>query len=214
MSLNTPCKQFWKTEPETVDIRVRGLDSFSECSYSWKTKIHPTIPIMQFNCISLVWLFLPLKKCLKKKVQSWLHETHMQKYANQKIKRTDRNQNCKKHSQCGYKALTAHHSPSTLKPSDQRNHSVTILSFSLENDYLDKRCIKITVWLFGCWGRLRIMASISSNFLRVACTSACSSLYSAYWSLNTARYWSRSSSDRIDGYLLQDGGRESHFIVL
>lgn len=69
--------------------------------------------------------------------------------------------------------------------------------------------VKITFWLFGCSGRLRIMASISSNLLSVACTSACSSLYSAYWSLNTARYWSRSSSERIDGYLLRDGGRES-----
>lgn len=71
----------------------------------------------------------------------------------------------------------------------------------------NSRTWPITIWLLGCWGRARIMASSSSNFLVVACTSAWSSLYSEYWSLNTARYWSRSSTVRMVGYLLQ-GGRE------
>lgn len=71
-------------------------------------------------------------------------------------------------------------------------------------------CGTITIWLVGCWGRLRIMASISSNFLRASCTSEWSSLYSAYWSLNTARYWSRSSLVRIAGYLLQRESRKQH----
>lgn len=72
----------------------------------------------------------------------------------------------------------------------------------------NSRTWPITIWLLGCWGRARIMASSSSNFLVVACTSAWSSLYSEYWSLNTARYWSRSSTVRMVGYLLQ-GGEES-----
>lgn len=64
----------------------------------------------------------------------------------------------------------------------------------------------VTMWLEGCWGRLRIMASISSNLRAVFCTSEWISLYSAYWSLNTARYWSRSSLVLIVGYLLRFGG--------
>ena len=63
-------------------------------------------------------------------------------------------------------------------------------------------CEGVTCWLEGRGGRLRIISSMSSNFLDRAWTSACSSLYSAYWSLNTARYWSLSSSVRMVGYFL------------
>lgn len=68
----------------------------------------------------------------------------------------------------------------------------------------------LTIWLVGCWGSVWIMASISSNFFRVAWTSEWSSLYSEYWSLNTARYRSFSSLDRIAGYLLHRRGRTVH----
>lgn len=60
-----------------------------------------------------------------------------------------------------------------------------------------------TIWLEGLDGRFCITSSISSNFLAMAWTSACSSLYSAYWSLNTALYWSLSSSEQMLGYFLK-----------
>lgn len=72
----------------------------------------------------------------------------------------------------------------------------------------EARAEPLTIWLVGCWGRLRIMPSISSNFFCVDCTSAWSSLYSAYWSLNTALYWSRSSLVRMDGYFLEGGEKK------
>lgn len=59
------------------------------------------------------------------------------------------------------------------------------------------------MWLVGFCGKFCIITSISSNFFSIAWTSTCSSLYSEYWSLNTALYWSRCSSVRIAGYLLQ-----------
>lgn len=76
-------------------------------------------------------------------------------------------------------------------------------------------CEDCTIWLEGRGGRFRIISSISSNFLDMAWTSACSSLYSAYWSLNTALYWSFSSSEWMLGYFLWTGGQErAHFLGL
>lgn len=64
------------------------------------------------------------------------------------------------------------------------------------------------MWLVGFCGKFCIITSISSNFFSIAWTSTCSSLYSEYWSLKTALYWSRCSSVRIAGYLLQ--GKTKH----
>lgn len=61
----------------------------------------------------------------------------------------------------------------------------------------------VTIGLEGCCGRFLIRLSISSNFCVKTWTSAWSSLYSAYWSLNTALYRSLSSSVRIVGYFLR-----------
>lgn len=67
-----------------------------------------------------------------------------------------------------------------------------------------------TIWLEGREGRFCIISSISSNFLAMAWISECSSLYSAYWSLNTALYWSLSSSERMLGYFLWKQDRRQH----
>lgn len=70
-----------------------------------------------------------------------------------------------------------------------------------------------TIWLEGRELRFCIISSISSNFLAIAWTSACSSLYSAYWSLNTALYWSLSSSERMLGYFLWKQDRRQHIFL-
>lgn len=82
------------------------------------------------------------------------------------------------------------------------------------------RCIHVwssvgccTIWLEGRTARFCIISSISSNFLAIAWTSLCSSLYSAYWSLNTALYWSLSSSVRMLGYLLWKKDRAQHIFL-
>ncbi|TNN38297.1 hypothetical protein EYF80_051534 [Liparis tanakae] len=68
-----------------------------------------------------------------------------------------------------------------------------------------------TIWLEGWVGRLCIISSIPSNLLAMAWTSACSSLYSACWSLKTALYWSLSSSERMLGYFLWE--QETKYVL-
>lgn len=62
--------------------------------------------------------------------------------------------------------------------------------------------IHVTCWLFPSLRSRAMAASSSVNLLRVVLTSLWRSLYSWYWSLKTARYFSLSSTQLISGYLL------------
>lgn len=62
--------------------------------------------------------------------------------------------------------------------------------------------IQLTCWLFPSLRSRDIIPSSSLNLLRVVLMSLWRSLYSWYWSLKTALYFSLSSTQLISGYFL------------
>lgn len=74
--------------------------------------------------------------------------------------------------------------------------------------------IHLTCWLFPSFRSRAIMVSSSLNLFRVVLMSRWRSLYSWYWSLKTALYFSRSSTQLISGYFLQWQHSENKLTLL
>ncbi len=63
-------------------------------------------------------------------------------------------------------------------------------------------CFHLTCWVLPSLRSCVIVASSSLNLLNMVLTSLWRSLYSWYWSLKTALYFSLSSAELISGYFL------------